>query len=351
MTKLAAQPGSRFAGLRVPVSGSTELARITQVMAGPCAAPWVVNARVQGIELADWVETHRAELVEHLFRCGRLLFRGFGPPNAASFERVTSAVGGAPLPYLERSSPRTHLAGRVYTSTEYPEQFSIFPHNENSYQRTYPLVIAFHCVTPASHGGETTLADCQRVLAHIAPDVRSRFAERRVRYVRNFRPDIGLCWQTAFQTQDRAVVEAHCRANGVTFEWRGEDHLRTSVVLSPLLDHPVTGDKIWFSHVAFFSTVTLPHEVTRALNESFAPEDLPNATFYGDGTPIEPAILDHIRVAYEQEEHAHSWEPNDVLLVDNARMAHGRRPFRGPRQVRVCMAGAIERDGINDDGE
>lgn len=344
MTKIEARDRTgRFAGLRVPLAPRSAPAIVTELDDG--AAPLVVRAVAEDFDLVDWVAQHRSDILDQVFRWGRVLFRGFRVAGPSDFERVVTSIGGPPLPYLERSSPRTHLGGGVYTSTEYPDAFAIFPHNENSYQWSYPLFLGFHCAVPAQEGGETTLVDCRRVLERIDPAVRAKFAEKKVLFVRNFRPELGLPWQTAFQTHAPAEVEAHCREHRMTAEWRSHDHLRTSTVLSPLLHHPRTGHAIWFSHVAFFHPSTLPAEVASALAATYAPEDFPNATFYGDGSPIEPSVIAQIRAAYQREEAALAWRRNDVLLVDNARTAHGRRPFRGPRAVRVCMAHAVERDG------
>ena len=74
------------------------------------------------------------------------------------------------------------------------------------------------------------------------------------------------------------------------------------------------------------------------LLESFAESDLPNNTYYGDGTAIEPEALDHLRAVYAQEMTTFAWQRGDVLMVDNLLVAHARQPFRGPRQILVAMA-------------
>jgi len=67
------------------------------------------------------------------------------------------------------------------------------------------------------------------------------------------------------------------------------------------------------------------------------PGELPRNCFYGDGTPIETDVLDHVRDAFAAEEVAFPWQANDVLVVDNMRVSHGRRPFTGKRCVLVAM--------------
>ena len=67
-------------------------------------------------------------------------------------------------------------------------------------------------------------------------------------------------------------------------------------------------------------------------------EDLPNNTYYGDGTSIEPEVMDALRAAYCAETVTFSWQEADILLVDNLLVAHGRNPFKGKRHVVVGMA-------------
>jgi hypothetical protein len=57
-----------------------------------------------------------------------------------------------PAVTTERSSPRSTVKGRVYTSTEYPPHEEIFFHNENSYQSSWPMTLYFLCVQPPATG-------------------------------------------------------------------------------------------------------------------------------------------------------------------------------------------------------
>ena len=51
-----------------------------------------------------------------------------------------------------------------------------------------------------------------------------------------------------------------------------------------------------------------------------------------------PEALAAIRAAYEQEMVSFPWAEGDVLMLDNMLVAHGRRPYAGPRKVLVGMA-------------
>ena len=64
--------------------------------------------------------------------------------------------------------------------------------------------------------------------------------------------------------------------------------------------------------------------------------------FFGDGTEIDEAALNHIRNVYENQMVTFSWQQGDVLILDNILTAHGRKPYSGPRQIVVGMGSLME---------
>ena len=290
------------------------------------------------VDLATWAREQSAWIESRLATYGGILFRGFQIASAAQLDRVVAAVAGEPLVYRERSSPRQQVSGNVYTSTEHPPDQAIFLHNENSYQHVWPQRVFFGCVRPADSGGRTPLADTRRVYAQIDPAVRQRFIDRQVLYVRNFGDGLGLPWQVVFQTDDRSAVEAYCGTAGIEWTWRDGNRLRTRQVRPAVVRHPRTGEMAWFNHATFFHVSTLDASIRDALLSQFGEEDLPSNTYYGDGRPIEPAVLDVLRAAYAESTRTFPWQTGDLLLLDNILMAHGREPFSGARSILVGLA-------------
>jgi alpha-ketoglutarate-dependent taurine dioxygenase len=45
-----------------------------------------------------------------------------------------------------------------------------------------------------------------------------------------------------------------------------------------------------------------------------------------------------VRAAFADASVAFAWQRGDLLMLDNMAVAHGRRPYRGERQVLVAMA-------------
>ncbi|MFL5565783.1 MAG: TauD/TfdA family dioxygenase [Gemmatimonadaceae bacterium] len=300
--------------------------------------PLVLKPRVGGVNLADWATGNREFIETKLLEHGGLLFRGFDVKDVPQFERFIKVVSGGPIEYHERSSPRSLIEGRVYTSTDHPADQRIFLHNEQSYNVVFPLRIFFHCVTPAESGGETLLADSRRILERIAHDVKAKLINTGYMYVRNFGYGFGLTWQDAFQTTDKNAVELYCREHEIEYEWKDDDHLSTRQIRRVVARHPRSGAEVWFNHATFFHVSTLDPGLQKVFASGFDERELPNNTYYGDGSPIEPTVMDHLRHAYEEEQLGCLWQRGDVLMLDNMLAAHGRAPFTGPRKVAVGMA-------------
>ena len=165
--------------------------------------PLVFQPAVAGLSLAQWARSNVDLVKERLSQSGAILFRGFNLQTVAEFEEFMTAVAGDLLDYSYRSTPRTQVSGKIYTSTEYPAHQTIPLHNEMSYTRQWPMVIGFFCVEPAAEGGETPIADSRKVFQRMAPELRDQFSRKNVRYVRNYGDALDLPWQDVFQTQDR----------------------------------------------------------------------------------------------------------------------------------------------------
>jgi len=334
------------AGKRKPVKTSADTLVKTRYFCSQ-PIPLVVEPEIPGVNLLTWAANNQETVKTWLLQHRALLFRNFNITTTAQFDQFIQATSNAGLlEYRDRSSPRHEVGDKIYTSTDYPPDQSIFLHNEGTYWQTYPLKIYFCCLTVATQGGETPIADSQKILQRIDPKIRDYFIEKQVLYVRNYNDGFGLPWQTVFQTTDKAVVEEYCRNHAIEFEWKAGNRLRTCQVRPAIAQHPLTGEKVWFNHAAFFHVSTLPLPIRQALLAEFAEADLPHNTYYGDGSLIEPFVLDEIRNAYHQETVIFPWQAGDILLLDNMLVAHGRRPFVGSRKVVVGMADPYSRKKI-----
>src|SRR5436853_657107 len=322
---------------RKPVAVSSEDMVTIDVFGAERGLPLVVRARSSDLDPIAWANANRSVLAKHLLKHGAILLRGFALNHPEQFLQLVDSVSGGAVPYRERSSPRSRVMENIYTSTDYPSDRSILPHNEHSYAITFPRKLFFWCEIAAQQGGETPLGDTRRILARIDPAIVDKFREKGWMYVRNYTPHFGMSWQTAFQTNDRARVEAYCGNADIEWEWTAEG-LRTIQRRPAIAMHPVSNEPVWFNHAAFFHVSSLEPDVRGRLLATYDERDFPNHTYYGDHSPIEDSVAEHLREAYTEELVSAPWENGDVVIIDNMLTVHGRAPYVGPRRILFAMA-------------
>ena len=292
-------------------------------------------------DLLALVKNERDNVRRLMREHGALLFRGYDVTTPAKFGDICAALTDELLDYTERSTPRNQVEGKVYTSTEYPPEAHIPLHCEMAYTTKWPRILWMYSHVAAQEGGETPIADARKVYELISPATRQRFVDKKgVMYVRNFRKGIDLPWQEVYDVTTEAELEDYCKKHDIAFEWREGGVLRTKAIAQAVARHPETGDTAWFNQAHLFHVSSVDPAIRKILMTKFKEDGLPRNSYYGDGTPIEDAVLDEIRAAYVKAEVAFPWQPGDVLMIDNMLVSHGRRPFKGPRKTLVAMAEA-----------
>jgi alpha-ketoglutarate-dependent taurine dioxygenase len=154
-------------------------------------------------------------------------------------------------------------------------------------------------------------------------------------------------------------VEARCEELGFELTWTGRGGLRLVSTQPVSRVHPVTGERVWHNHLTTFHLSAAPGEYARiqrlrpTLRHLFywqlsrclvawkrrtpADQQALHCTFR-DGSEIPDADVEQVREVIWRYLVIEPWRRGDVLVIDNASVAHGRLPYRGPRQVAVCWA-------------
>ncbi|NUP53218.1 MAG: hypothetical protein HOW97_38735 [Catenulispora sp.] len=269
-----------------------------------------------------------------------IVFRGFGV-RPDELDGVLDVLLPDRLAYVHGNSPRTKVGRNVYTSTEYPPQYTIAMHNEMSYAAHWPSRLAFFCETTPGAGGATPVVDGELWLASIDPAIREAFAGG-VRYVQNLHDGYGLgkSWQQTFETEDRSQVDEFLATAEADWEWRPDGSLRVSQVRASTVRHPVTGAEVWFCQADQWHPGGLGDDTAKALAQIMAPEDLPQNAFFADGGEIPNDYVLHVQNVGLEAAVDVPWHAGDLLVIDNVLVGHGRRPFDGPRRVLVAMSGS-----------
>jgi alpha-ketoglutarate-dependent taurine dioxygenase len=285
----------------------------------------------------EWLTSHRTAIRQELLRSGSLMIRGLPVTDSAGFARARDVLMPERAGYKEKATPRTDFGDGVFSSTDLPAVQPIRLHNENSYTLEFPGTLLFGCITAPAEGGATTVGDMREALRLMPPALRDRFTATGWLLVRNFSELAGLPWFKSFATDDPAVAEAYCRENTIGYEWRDNEAMRTRQRRSAIITHPVTGEKSWFNHFAFWNRMTLDADVLDVLLETYGDEGLPFDTHLGDGTALTRSEVEAINQVYDHVTLRETWQQGDLLMVDNILSAHGREAFRGDRKILVAM--------------
>ena len=298
----------------------------------------MVEPVTAGIDPVAWAAANVDQVEGWLRTHGALMFRGFKVANPAEFERMAGALVSE-LFGEYGDLPKEDAGEKLFKSTPYPADESILFHNESSHMSKWPMRIFFYSALAAETGGETPLLDCREAYRTLDEPVREKFERLGLRYIRNFTPGVDVSWQQFFGTDDPAEVGRSCDRAGADYEW-GTDYrtLRVSQPAAAVSTHPDTGEKVFFNQILLHHPGGLPASTREAMTGMFSDTDLPRNVLYGDGTPIEDAVIDHVKDVYARIGVAIPWSTGDVIMLDNMLASHGRNPFTGPRKIIVAMA-------------
>lgn len=280
---------------------------------------------------AGWTTQVKSALRSH----GAALIRGPIFRNDAA-EIALSKIDDELLEDAFWSTPRTKVAGKTLTATEYPSPRTIPLHSEMAYMRTWPRFVCFHAIHVAEKGGETTICNIDQVSSRLGDKLKP-FAEKGVTYRRTFQKKVDVAWQQAFQTEKRSDVEEIGQRIGMKIEWLPNDILRTSHTAQGTITSE-DGRPIYFNQSHLFHPSSLDAPVRQALEKAFGADRLPRQVVFGDGSPIPESDLSAVRGSFNEYQTKMCWHPGDILILDNLRFAHGRLPFSGSRRLHVSLA-------------
>ena len=335
-------PAARRKKVDVSSTGSVK----TGALSPGATMPLVFEPDTEEIDLVAWAPANRALIDRKLLEHGALLFRGFDVNTVARFEKFAEAL--CPELFGEYGDlPREGVAGKVYSSTPYPADETILYHNESSHLDRWPMKIWFYCVQPSQSGGETPIVDCRKVYERVDPAIRDEFARKGLRYVRNYTAGLDVSWQDFFGTSDQGAIEEQCRRAGIEWEWTAEG-LRTSQVSPAVVQHPQTGEAVFFNQIFLHHAACLGAPVRESLVSMLGETNLPRNVFYADGSLIPDEVVAELRRVYDEVAVAFPWREGDIIMVNNMLAAHARLPFAGPRKIVVAMGEMVNKSEVQD---
>lgn len=310
--------------------------------------PLVIQPAIDQLDPFHWAEKNR-ELIEDKYKQhGAILFRGFALKTAGDFESFAQAI--YPNLYGNYGDlPKEKTGKKIYKSTPYPDNQMILFHNESSHMSRWPRRQWFFSQIVAQQGGATPIVDCREIYKQLPKSIVSEFEAKGLLYVRNFTKNLDVSWQDFFKTDSKDDVEQQCRTNGMEYEWFDEYTLQVRERAPAVISHPLTGEKSFFNQIQLHHVSCLEPQVRQDLMTMVGIKGMPRNVYYGDGTPIDDAIVQTVIDTYEALALRFQWQAGDVIMLDNMMISHARDPFSGPRKIAVAMADLHNRTDFFDD--
>jgi alpha-ketoglutarate-dependent taurine dioxygenase len=279
------------------------------IQPGSCSAiPTIIaTAPTQELESLD-----RNILLTMFKQYGAILFRSFSI-GAEAFQSFVKTISKTQTPYPGDARLSVSQDGMVQTV---PVGNAAIPlHSELSHTPFRPDVCWFYCVKAPTVGSETTLCDGSMLASGMPVPVIDRLKGKKLLYKRTV-PRTHL--EQALGTKDaitlRKSLEDKCLSQ--IYEIRGEYARQTFI--TPVL------------HLAKFSRQ--PTFANNIIHNFRAGKPLRYPTF-ADGSAIpESLILEIYKVAAQYTVEV-QWRDHDLLMFDNTRFMHGRRPIVDPERT------------------
>jgi alpha-ketoglutarate-dependent taurine dioxygenase len=270
-----------------------------------------------------------ADQISGLFKQhGLILFRGFDLSNEG-FIRYTEEVTPGFMDYSGGSYSREKIDGNetVLSVTGNRQFYGVPFHGEMFYTHFRPSVLWFYCFSPPIENGETTACDGIAVLDQLSERTRGLFEKQQIKYIRKYSSDI---WHGIYSTTDPDEVAKICAARKTEFTHRAEDD-------SISIEYQCSA----FSSAAYLDRPAFVNNILPVVLQE-AKGNTHSFVRMADGSKIPADVIDDIQATTDRLTLAVRWQAQDLLMVDNSRLMHGRRPISdNQRELHVRMSSTI----------
>lgn len=288
-------------------------------------------------DLSGFLAENKRGVDASLGEAGAVLFRGFDVADPHAFDAAVKGYGEPGFTYEESLSNavRVNVTDRVFTANEAPPETEIFMHHEMAQTPLYPGKLFFYCEIAPEAGGATPLCRSDLLFARLQeddPGNASAFEERGVRYSNTMPGENdpgsgqGRSWRSTLGVDNRADAEKRLSALGYEWRWLEDNSLQATTPVLPAVRDIGDGRKSFFNQLiaAFRGWSDQRNDPSRSVT-------------FGDGEPITREHMDCAIALSEELVYDHAWQAQDVVLVDNYSVMHGRRPFSGRRRVLASL--------------
>jgi alpha-ketoglutarate-dependent taurine dioxygenase len=256
----------------------------------------------------DLLSIDRNEIVENFKQYGAVLFRSFSV-GIGKFRGIVDAysTGQVSYPDNQRKRPRVSRDGRVQKAATGIKALPL--HSELSHTPFRPDVCWFHCVKAPRRGSETLLCDGTLLASALPNSIRHLLETRMLRYSRT---TSSVFLQRLLKINDSAALETYLASSPYSKFYRMDGSQVCQNFVAPALHYPK------FRHVLAFANNIL---------YNFHPGRPLLYPTFSDGSRIPEATIINIRATARRYTFQIQWRDSDLLMFDNTRFMHGRRPI------------------------
>lgn len=281
---------------------------------------------------------NKSVIESKLKQAGAILFRGFPVKDADAFDAFVRALGYESFTYKESLSNavRINYTERVFTANEAPPNVEIYLHHEMAQTPVSPSRILFFCQSSAQQGGATPICRSDllyRELEQKAPKFTARLRDLGVKYTSSMPEEDnaghgqGRGWRGTLSVDSLEEAEAKLKELGYSWSWIDGVGLRvTTPALPAVLD---LGD----GQASFYNQL-----IAAYLGWDGVKENPSSCLNFGDGSPMQKEDLQLASKLAQNHTYELDWKDADVVVVDNHRVMHGRKPYSGDRKRVVLVA-------------
>lgn len=370
----------RYPGVVVDILSTAE----RRVPTGETATPLVIRPLKSASSefLSEFLASNSPQILADISRHGALLMRGFEIDSDIDFEKqllsIRGVVGMREILFSEPG--RTLSEGTQYVfstntllKTGGALKFGMF-HSENYFTPDVPQYISFFCRTPSALGGETGLINTSGILASLPDAIKRRFEESS--WLVSLVPITEVVHRYGVRAEEactfiRSAGLPLVSCNGVSY---------VAIYKPSVIEHPITRERSlaigfdflngitkplvdafsldyrgsqWLLHRLFWNSRWFELAYNRIAYRRYNSISRSTGTIYLTTATPPPAGIRSIAPTFSTSElqilstlmrryySSFLWRRNDVLILDNLKIAHNGMAGLGDRELLVMLCNPL----------
>ena len=286
----------------------------------------------------DWLKENKIFIELKLEEHGAIIFKDLPVKTAEDFDQFVSTFNYDTFTYEESLSNavRINKTDKVFTANEAPREVEIFLHHEMAQTPTYPKNIFFFCKSASETGGETPLCRSDQLYEALLKADKAlveSFEKFGVIYnsIMSSGDELisgqGRSWQKTLGVSSKNDAEEKLSKLGYSWNWIEDDNLSVTTKTLQATKELGNGQKSFFNQV-----------IAASLGWKKNSENQIAPVRFGNGEEIKESYIELISELAQSLTLLRSWQDHDILLIDNYRVMHGRKPFAGYKNREVLVS-------------